>query len=247
MVEPLSVLYETATAYREWAPPPAWEHAVTCLWEHRVGPVVDLVHRVLPDRCGDVIVDQAGNGSVVGVHDQPLLAALAPGTVLRGLRFRPEAVGRALGAEAASLRNETLDLGAVVGPARARALTAALLDGALDEVHQWLTELRMDRRTTAAVHALATPSDVVAVADRVGLSTRQLRRLVLADVGVGPKTLQRVSRFWRFMAMAERPGSTDGLALLAGIAGYTDQAHLTKEVRELSGLPPAALLSERSA
>ena len=48
-------------------------------------------------------------------------------------------------------------------------------------------------------------------------------------------------RFQRFLALAE--GGEDDLAALAFAAGYSDQAHLTRECRRLAGLPPAALLA----
>jgi AraC-like DNA-binding protein len=37
----------------------------------------------------------------------------------------------------------------------------------------------------------------------------------------------------------------DDLAVLAADAGYADQAHLTRESRELAGLTPAALARAR--
>jgi AraC-like DNA-binding protein len=37
------------------------------------------------------------------------------------------------------------------------------------------------------------------------------------------------------------------LAEVAALAGYADQAHLTREVRELAGVPPARLLAPTRA
>ena len=86
------------------------------------------------------------------------------------------------------------------------------------------------------------------VAAEVGLSLRQLRRRCHAVVGYGPKTLQRVLRFRRFVsrvdAVPETPDVLD-LAALAAEAGYADQAHLTRECGKLSGLTPAALARQR--
>jgi AraC-like DNA-binding protein len=50
-----------------------------------------------------------------------------------------------------------------------------------------------------------------------------------------------VLRLQRFLRLAERDG--DDLARLAAEAGYSDQAHLTRDCRELCGLPAGALLS----
>jgi transcriptional regulator GlxA family with amidase domain len=71
-----------------------------------------------------------------------------------------------------------------------------------------------------------------------------LRRRFHDAVGYGPKTLQRVLRLRRFLALAEATAAPD-LARAAAEAGYADQAHLTNECGELAGLTPAALLAAR--
>jgi methylphosphotriester-DNA--protein-cysteine methyltransferase len=77
------------------------------------------------------------------------------------------------------------------------------------------------------------------VADQTGISMRQLRRRCDAAVGYGPKTLQRVLKFQRFVRRIDA-GETD-LASLAADAGYADQAHLTRECGQLAGVTPAVL------
>ena len=76
----------------------------------------------------------------------------------------------------------------------------------------------------------------------LGIGDRQLRRRFADAVGYGPKTLERVLRFQRFLGLAAREARPD-LAWLALEAGYADQAHLTRECTRLAGLPPAALLA----
>src|SRR6516165_1156270 len=83
------------------------------------------------------------------------------------------------------------------------------------------------------------------VADDVGLSVRQLRRRCHAAAGYGPKTLQRVLRFQRFVRMLDAAAPPPDLASAAALAGYADQAHLTRECAALSGLTPAALARVR--
>ena len=83
------------------------------------------------------------------------------------------------------------------------------------------------------------------VADEVGLSERQLRRRCHAAAGYGPKTLQRVLRFQRFVRMLDAAARPLDLAAAAAQAGYADQAHLTRECGALSGLTPAALARVR--
>jgi len=73
----------------------------------------------------------------------------------------------------------------------------------------------------------------------LGVSDRQLRRRFADAVGYAPKTLARVLRFQRFLALA---ATGDDLARLALGAGYSDQAHLTRETRRLAGRTPRELL-----
>jgi hypothetical protein len=69
------------------------------------------------------------------------------------------------------------------------------------------------------------------------VSERRLRRRFVQAVGYGPATYLRVARFQRAVALAPR---VPGLAALAAAAGYSDQAHLSRDCRALTGLTPRA-------
>ena len=90
-----------------------------------------------------------------------------------------------------------------------------------------------------AWHLLAASGGRTTVADLaadVGWSRRHLASRFRAELGVTPKSAARVLRFERTSALLDR-----GLALAeAAVAGgYYDQAHMTTEWRDLSGLTPA--------
>jgi AraC-like DNA-binding protein len=229
-----AVLYE-CDIYREWAPPLAWRAAVACCWEQRVG--VDRVHRVVPDGRADMLLFEDGRIQVVGLHDIVSLSTLPAGTRLRGIRFRPAAVAVAFGVPGVSLHNQTLDAGDVLGVRIARSLTdPARLDG-------WVRSIEPDRRARAAVDLLRTRS-VALTADALGIDRRHLTRVMLQQVGVAPKTFQRVQRFQRFVQAVD---AGSALAAAAADAGYADQSHLSREVRAFSLLTPARLAAERRA
>ena len=87
---------------------------------------------------------------------------------------------------------------------------------------------------------LAAPGARVAgVAAEVGYSERQLNRRVLAAVGYGPKMLARVARLRRLIALDD-----ESLASRALDAGYASQAHMSDEVRRLTGLTPVRFLED---
>ena len=82
------------------------------------------------------------------------------------------------------------------------------------------------------------------VARAVGYSRRRLTQLVSAEVGHGPKTVQRLARF---DAARRAVGATAGdgtrLAEVAVRSGYYDQSHLVRDFREFAGLPPSEWLA----
>ena len=81
--------------------------------------------------------------------------------------------------------------------------------------------------------------EVASIAEAVGLSTRQLQRRCADAFGYGAKTLVRILRMTRALELA-RAGTT--LADTAASAGYADQAHLSRDVKQLAGVPLGQLV-----
>jgi AraC-like DNA-binding protein len=240
-------------AYRELPLPGRPAPHVACLWTRDAEPVAS-VRRILPDACVDVVWVQGDRLVVAGPATGPALAALPAGAAAAGVRFRVGAAGSAVGVPARELRDRNVDLADVWGARAAGRLTARLeragtaaaaitalvaaVVGRLPPADELDPVVR-----AAALRSAAPRTAVERLAWDLGLGERQLRRRFDDAVGYGPKTLQRVLRFQRFLALAAQPGAAAGLAQLAFAAGYADQAHLTRECRRLSGLTPAALLA----
>lgn len=81
--------------------------------------------------------------------------------------------------------------------------------------------------------------DVQTLSRRLGCSARHLSAQCRAELGIGPKAAGRLIRFERSRILL---GSASTLAALAADCGYSDQAHLTREWRELIGMAPTAWL-----
>lgn len=245
------------SSYRELAPPSALVPYVGCLWVHRAGGGDALFEQpVLPDACMDVVV--TGEDLVVsGPATRTTTVPLRPGAVSVGIRFRPGAAPSVIGVSAAELRDRDVAVGDLWGRSGA-ALADQVLDvaaadwgGRLRVMTDGLVErlrLRDDHGPDPVGVGIAPLLDeqpgrpVAALAKDVGLSERQLRRRVEDAVGHSPRVLARILRFQRFLATARAAGPGRHLARLAADAGYADQAHLTRESKQLAGLPPAALL-----
>jgi AraC-like DNA-binding protein len=187
--------------------------------------------------------------TIAGPDTRGRIVALAPGTHIVGVRLRPGVAGTVLGLPATELRDEAPDAREVLGRDATEALLTKLEAGG--DAHAVLRRAvgprgacAPDPLVRAAITALDRPDARVAdVADRVGLSARQLQRRVADAVGYGPKTLARVLRFRRLQALAVSKAALVDLAL---DAGYADQAHMTAEVTRLAGLSPVRFLKDRT-
>jgi AraC-like DNA-binding protein len=246
--------------YLEWPAPAALRDSVACLWAQVAGDE-DRAGLVLPDGCADLIWTQGRGAFVAGPDTGPVPTTMAAGTVILGARFRPSAGGPVLGIPLSELRDQRVEL-ADLRSAEARRLSATLDPATaaarvLDVTGALVDAARLDPAVAEVARLLHDPqARAEDVADDVGLSPRQLRRRFHAAVGYGPKTLQRVLRFRRFVSRIDAlspnlqdPRRPDGLDLasLAVQAGYADQAHLTRECGRLAGLTPVALARQRAA
>jgi AraC-like DNA-binding protein len=95
----------------------------------------------------------------------------------------------------------------------------------------------------AVAHALACRSGAwahIRVADiqrDAGYSPRHFVALFRGAVGLTPKHYYRIKRFTTALQCLASPNPR-GLADLAAAAGYSDQAHLSREFREFAGITP---------
>jgi AraC-like DNA-binding protein len=245
---------ELPPGYTEWQAPAGLRHAIACLWAQVTPDTGDREGLVLPDACSDLVWEQGRGAFLAGPDTGPVRTVMTAGTVILGVRFRPSAGGPALGMPLNELRDQRVDL-ADVRRGDARRLPDTLDPDAaaacvLGVAAALVTDGEPDPAVTWAAALLSDPQvRTEDVAAEVGLSLRQLRRRCHAAAGYGPKTLQRVLRFRRFVSRidAEPEGGQHAgdLAALAAHVGYADQAHLTRECRALAGLTPAALARQR--
>jgi AraC-like DNA-binding protein len=225
--------------YRELPPPPDLAPLVACVWTTVAGG-----GRILPDGCADIVWDGA-DVVVAGPATVPFPSPAA-GTRAFGVRFRLGAAGTALGLPAEELTDvghvPLVDVWTRDGDAIRAAAATGGLPGLVDALRGRLLAAEIDPLARAAAVGLARPgARVAALGAELGISERQLRRRFADAVGYGPKTLARVLRFQRFLALAARGGDLSRLALAAG---YADQAHLTRECRRLAGRTPAELVTQ---
>jgi AraC-like DNA-binding protein len=234
--------------YRELPPPAALAGLVECIWRHELSERgADESGIVLPDGRVDVVWTADGRALVAGPQTTFVPRPLAPPFLAVGARFHPGVGPPLLGLPAHELVDMHVPLDAIdTRPAAALGdRLAAVSDPgaaveALGAALARLADAPVDPLVRPATRLLDRSQTTVAgVASELALSERQLQRRLRQTVGYGPKTLQRVLRFRRFLAELGR--GRLGLAAIAAAAGYADQAHLSRESRELSGRTPAQL------
>ncbi|MFI8100160.1 helix-turn-helix domain-containing protein [Streptomyces sp. NPDC086023] len=190
---------------------------------------------VLPDGCMDLLWAD-GRLWVAGTDTRPHSTGDVTAARFAGLRLPPGTAPALLGVPAHALVDLRVPLaellpgirlpdGERTGPGAARALEdlAARLAAAAPPP---------DPLAAGIVAHLRAGHSVARTAEAVGLGARQLHRRSREAFGYGPKTLARVLRLRRALALA-RAGMP--AAEIAYAVGCADQAHLAREVRELAG------------
>ena len=209
---------------------------------HQTPATTDYLQRILPDGCMDLLWF-GGQLVVAGPDATAYVSPAPPGISYVGLRFPPGVGPAVFGVPAHELRDQRVPLDDLWPAGEVRRLAEQVHDAPDPAVV--LEEIAMSRfgppdPVIGAVAArLRAGAPVAATADAVGLSERQLHRRSLAAFGYGPKTLVRILRMQRALALA-RAGTP--LATVAATAGYADQAHLAREVKDLAGIPLRALI-----
>ncbi|MBL1084088.1 helix-turn-helix transcriptional regulator [Streptomyces actinomycinicus] len=199
---------------------------------------------VLPDGCMDLLWSE-GRLLVAGPDTRPHVPR-GPARSWAGVRFFPGTAPTLLGVPAHELRDRRVELADLWPAARVRGLrdrvtaavdpASALEDLALDLAAQAPAPDPLLRRL---VECLDEGRPVSATADELGIGARRLHRRCQAAFGYGPKTLARILRLQRALALA-RSGTP--YAETAIRAGYADQSHLARDVRQLTGMPLGELL-----
>lgn len=233
--------------YREFAPPTGLASVVACLWENH--GVREEEQRVIPDGCVD-LVWLGGELSIVGADTGPVVVEpTGADEPVSGIRLRPGAAGAVLGIPASQVRDARVpavtvwpDAAAGVGEALAAADPADRLGLLARAILRRGGE--RDGLVAAAARRLGAPDARIArVAADLGVSERHLRRRTVDAIGYGPKTLARVARLRRLIALSDRSAALP-LARRAVVAGYASQAHMSDDVRRLTGLTPVRFLED---
>jgi len=207
----------------EWRPRESLARHVDCVWAERSNRDEPL----LPDAAVELV--WSGTGLFVrGADTRPHAVGSFPERTFVVVRFRPGAGAGVLGLHGMELADARVGVSALWGRGEMERLesrlaactSAAQAAELLEDIVAARVSQPPDPAVEAVVAALRSPNArVAALADRIGVSERQLLRRCTAALGYGPKTLGRILRFQRFRALAaaregaraRRPGRGCGL------------------------------------
>lgn len=196
---------------------------------------------------------------LAGMQQGPLTIASQGRTALIGVRFRPGGAAALLDLPLATVTDEVVDIDDLDPPDRSLSeledrLAGVDIDTGIDLVEQALRHRlatrrgaargrgQPDRRVAAAIAALPQATSVRSLADGVGVSHKHLITLFHDEVGVTPSRLRRIHRFDRLLGHLVRDPHPNWAAVAVD-HGFSDQAHMAREVRSFAGVTPTTLLA----
>ena len=229
---------------RRVAPQDFWEHilpsgGVQMLFALHDSPITclpgpDFRHRVV---WSDSIVH--------GPQSSYYIAGPKPCGAVLGVAFRPGGATAILGAAMADLMDQHVTLGTLWGkPGQLlqERLRAAGSPGELFQILEKELSARIRERLVVhpAIARALTLRSCAKVGDaqrESGYSPKHFISLFRSATGLTPKHYFRIQRF-NAVSRCLAAGVGSNLAELAAAAGYSDQAHLTREFGEFSGTTP---------
>lgn len=240
--------------YLEVPPAADLRSHVACGWIKVIaGSVHHQVVPIIPDGCADLMTYDDGPPFVVGPDASTRFVSLAEVLVITGLRLRPGALRSVLGCPAKQLVGQSVllsDLSADARSLRGRLDQATTFIERIARLEDWVRSRIDADRDAALLRACrllsSTPClGMDVLAEELGWNARMLHRAFVASCGYGPKHLQRILRVQTVIRRAQGP-HRPRLSSIAASLGFADQAHMTRDFRDLTGFSPSAYLNQAS-
>lgn len=243
---------------------------VECFWTLESDAPATNPERILPDGCVELILNfgaeflQHCEGKrnlqprhfLVGQMTGPILISPTGAVQLIGIRFHPGGTLPFLRLPLHEITDQVVELGGLSSRLerdllRAASASCSLLDK-VTAIEDFLTVELLSRKYDSRLMMLAArivESGGLVLVDQLandaGISSRQLERRFLREIGLGPKLLARIIRFQQvFRAVEQRDAAW---ATVAIECGYYDQAHLIRDFHQFAHETPAVLFGHQSA
>lgn len=257
--------------YREFHPQPPLNTVIECLWtlESENKAPASSTERILPDGCVELILNFGArflqhiddttllqpHTFVAGQLTRPLFITPTGPVQLIGIRFHPGGTTPFIRLPMYQLTDQVVELGAFARDFESLLLAniaeLPILTDKVMALERVLTKLLLERTPDSKALQIAArivesngmiPIDTLAL--DAGISSRQLERRFLGEIGVGPKLLSRILRFQQVFRAFD--ANKTSWPLVALDCGYYDQAHLIKDFRQFAQQSPSVLFAEKN-
>jgi AraC-like DNA-binding protein len=248
-----------------YSPAPPLDVAIDCIWlSHRRDHFASLEH-MLPSGKAQLVIPLHDSviqwaapesnvrwhawtrGVIHGPQSRYYIAGPKPPGIVVGASFRVGMAAEILGVPLDELRDRHVSIDELWGyrglelqerlaAIREPMAVCRALEGELTA--RIRRPLLIHPAVAYALHAGVVVARVDEIQQRTGYSPRHFIDLFHSTVGLTPKHFYRVQRFSNVLTRLARGGAR--LADVAAAAGYADQAHFSREFRELAGVAPSA-------
>jgi AraC-like DNA-binding protein len=255
--------------YSEIIPRPPLNRYVECFWTLESSSPSAQPERILPDGCIELILNFGAQFSqhcdetrklqpknfLVGQMTGPIMITPSGPVQLIGIRFNPGGTLPFVRMPLHEVTDQVVDLGGISSTLERDLLRVTSRSSVLSEkiraIEEFLTTALTNSKHDSSSMSIAAriieSRGLVAVEELAmdaGISSRQMERRFLSDIGVGPKLLGRIIRFQQVFRAVEQ--SNNAWAEIAIACGYYDQAHLIRDFNQFAQQTPAVLFSNQS-
>lgn len=205
---------------------------------------------VLPSGRAQLVVDgDSGRSLLVGPRSQPALVASSRFAV--GISLGPLGLCALSTLSPRELVDDVADATEALGESVAECLDGSDPCDVIDRLERETLRFRRedcetDQMVLAAERSIRAGCRIDAVSARLGVNRRRLVPVFRDRVGLPPKHYQRLLRFQDALRAMRMP-SPASLAVIAARSGYADQAHMSRDFKEFSGLTPGQVHGVASA
>jgi AraC-like DNA-binding protein len=249
--------------YRSFKPAEKLSPFIECYWSWHVEPDDRIVDDIFPDAAPEFIVHLASVPFVKNVSGewtrQPKaflycsalhtlgLSIREPMTVF-AVRFRPWGVSRFSQQSMATMLDRPVDPFEALnelGDELVAGVSGSDSDGDRIETANRLLEsaLQTPAQNEGRLKLLLDATNggrckAADIARSLAMSDRSFSRLWKEIVGIEPRRFVQIMRFHNALTMI---AEGDELAAVAAACGFSDQPHMARQIKAISGLPPSSL------
>ena len=231
--------------YKEYNPSKQLVDYINCYWYFKITTTTIKTFDVLPDACFDLLFIIKENGDfenvLTGIWNKSLSIEYKENTQILGIRFKPLSIHTIFKFEINNYLNHKTSILISDLELNYNYLVDSIqtnLSNAINYLNQLfmfrINNSFIDNRLQNCYKLIETNKGTISIAsisDKVGISSRQLNRIVNAKIGISLKEYSKIIRFKSFINIMLYEIDKSNIL-------YYDQSHLIKDFKNYTGKTP---------